>query len=89
MSVQCRPGNVRTREGTCLPAASIRKLVTTWNKTHKNKIRVGGTRKNKGSLWSALRGAMAQTYACDNEYCAVKKLVNKKDQTKMLTFFKP
>jgi len=32
---------------------------------------------------------MAQTYACDNEYCAVKKLVNKKDQTKMLTFFKP
>lgn len=99
MSVQCRPGNqADPTGGTCLPSSSIQKLVKTWNKTHKNKIRVGGARthknksnKNKGSapLWSALRDAMAKTYSCDNEYCAVKKLASKKDQQKLLPFFKP
>jgi hypothetical protein len=96
MSVQCRPGN-QGSEATCLPSASIRKLVKTWNKTHKNKIRVGGARtaKNKGkknktqALWSALRDAMAKKYSCDNEYCAVKKLAPTKDAKQMLTFFKP
>ena len=95
MSVQCRPGN-QGSAATCLPSASIRKLVKTWNKTHKNKIRVGGARtaKNKGknkaqALWSALRDAMAKKYSCDNEYCAVKKLAPTKDAKQMLTFFKP
>ena len=95
MSVQCRPGN-QGSEATCLPSASIRKLVKTWNKTHKNKIRVGGARtaKNKGknkaqALWSALRDALAKKYSCDNEYCAVKKLAPTKDAKQMLTFFKP
>jgi hypothetical protein len=32
---------------------------------------------------------MAKTYSCDNEYCAVKKLASKKDQQKLLPFFKP
>ena len=97
MSVQCRPGN---KGGTCLPPASIRKLVKTWNKTHKNnRIRVGNSKsrtlKNgRGSddvaaLWMSLRDAMAKKYSCDNEYCAVKKLTKKGDQGEMLKFFKP
>lgn len=87
---QCAPGRLKgakANDGTCLPPASIRRLVKSWNRTHKNKISAKGTRKNTSTLWHKLRSAMAAKYKCDTEYCAAKKLNASKDD--LVKYFKP
>lgn len=92
---QCRPG--AANGPTCLSTGSIQRLVRTWNRTQKNKVslrRNNTSRRNNkttdaATLWQSLRDAMAKKYKCDTEYCAVKKLADKKDQPALLKQFKP
>jgi hypothetical protein len=64
--------------------------------TQKNKVNMNRTRNTRktvkattNDLWQSLREAMAQKYKCDTEYCAVKKVADKKDKAALLKYFKP
>lgn len=97
---QCSPALNRRDGETCLPTSALKRLATTWNKTHSRKIPLNVTRRGgrvannqsvNATLWTRLRDAMKDHYKCSTEFCLVKKLPGLTPQTRksLATYFRP